>query len=212
MEELRSSEVLDKEIRSDSIKKAEKILSKADESVKVFEAGVNDRVLKAKEDAEKVSREGLDLYEKNINASLPLEKQRYLVSYIHDSIIEAMNKYFSEITEEKRLLVIQSLAQRCKPALLNKKIEAFVVGFNLSVAEKMLKEVFGESLFSCTEGKKEIIYEEAVKGFERKEGVILKAKDGSVVCRLTLDEKIKEILSEKSCVLAETLFGGRLPE
>ena len=32
MEELRSTEVLDKEIRSDSVKKAEKILAKADES------------------------------------------------------------------------------------------------------------------------------------------------------------------------------------
>jgi len=29
---------------------------------------------------------------------------------------------------------------------------------------------------------------------------------------LTLDEKIKEILDEKRGVLAQTLFGGRLPE
>ena len=48
MEELRSTEVLDKEIRSDSVKKAEKILAKADESAKQLIDGVQARIVKAK--------------------------------------------------------------------------------------------------------------------------------------------------------------------
>ena len=108
MEELRSTEVLDKEIRSDSVKKAEKILAKADESAKQLIDGVQDRIEKAKSDAEKISAEGIAVYEKNINASLPLEKQRYLVSYIYGSIMEAMDKYFESIGDKKRLLVIKS--------------------------------------------------------------------------------------------------------
>ena len=141
MEELRSTEVLDKEIRSDSVKKAEKILAKADESAKQLIDGVQARIVKAKSDAEKISAEGIAVYEKNINASLPLEKQRYLVSFIYGSIIEAMNKYFESIGDKKRLLVIQSLCERAKKAIQEKKISAVVVGFNLSDAESMLKEV-----------------------------------------------------------------------
>lgn len=212
MEELRSTEVLDKEIRSDSVKKAEKILAKADESAKQLIDGVQARIVKAKSDAEKISTEGIAVYEKNINASLPLEKQRYLVSFIYGSIIEAMNKYFESIGDKKRLLVIQSLCERAKKAIQEKKISAVVVGFNLSDAESMLKEVFPQNLSSCEAGDVQLVSRESLEGFNLKEGIILKSLDGSVTCRLTLDEKIKEILDEKRGVLAQTLFGGRLPE
>ena len=127
MEELRSTEVLDKEIRSDSVKKAEKILAKADESAKQLIDGVQDRVEKAKSDAEKISAEGIAVYEKNINASLPLEKQRYLVSYIYGSIIEAMDKYFESIGDKKRLLVIKSLCERAKKQFRKRKFQRLLL-------------------------------------------------------------------------------------
>lgn len=212
MEELRSTEVLDKEIRSDSIKKAEKILAKADETARQLIDGVQDRIEKARADAEKNSAEEIAVYEKNVNASLPLEKQRYLVSYIYGSIIDAMNKYFESIGAKKRLLVIQSLCERAKKIIQEKKFSAVVVGFNLSEAEAMLKNVFPGNLSSCEAGEFQIVFRENLEGFDLKEGIILKALDGSVACRLTLDEKIKEILDEKREALAQSLFSGRLPE
>ncbi len=212
MEELRSSDVLDKEIRSDSVKKAEKILAKADENAKALLESVNERVAKAKADAEKVSEEQIALYKKNVNAAGPLEKQRYLVSYIHNSLVEAMNKYFEEIGKEKRLLIIKKLAERAKPCILDKEISATVIGADLKASEKMLKELFGKNVTSVETGSENLIIEEVVQGFNKREGILLKTNDSSVLCRITLDEKIKELLSEKSCELAETLFGGRIPE
>lgn len=212
MEELRSAEVLDKEIRSDSVKKAEKILAKAEESARLLLDSVSERIAQARDDAEKKSRERIALYEKNTDASLPLEKQRYLVSYIHASVVEAMNDYFEKIGAEKRLAVIESLAGRAKGIVADKSVEAVAVGIDAASAEKMLKAVFGKKLVSCSAGEAVLLSGEAVEGFNRREGIILKIQDGAVICRLTLDEKINEILDEKSCELAKALFGGRLPE
>jgi V/A-type H+-transporting ATPase subunit E len=212
MEELRSAEVLDKEIRSDSVKKSEKILSKAEESAKQLIEGVDSRVSTEKEKAEKISRGKIDSYEKNINASMPLEKQRYLVSYIHNSLINALNEYFENLGEDKRLEVIRRLAENAKSAVAEKNVDAVVVGFDLAKSEKMLKGVFGKNLSSCKKGEEILLAGEKIDGFNFREGIVLKSADSAVTCRLTLDEKINEILGEKSCLLAETLFGGRLPE
>lgn len=212
MEELRSAEVLDKEIRSDSVKKAEKILAKAEESVRQLLDGVEARVAKEREAAEKKSEERIALYAKNTDASLPLEKQRYLVSYIHSSVVEAMNSYFDKIGADGRLKVLRSLAERAKEIVGGRDTDAVAVGLDEASAEKMLRAVFGKKLASCSSGNAVLLSGEAVEGFSRREGIILRTQDGTVVCRLTLDEKVHEILDEKSCELAKTLFGGRLPE
>ena len=76
----------------------------------------------------------------------------------------------------------------------------------------MLKDKFGENLASCSEGKEILLRDEAVKGFSRREGIILSTDDSKIKCRLTLDEIIKEMLDEKSEELSLALFCGRLPE
>ena len=213
MEELRSAEVLDKEIRADSMKKAEKILSKADATVKSLLNELDERIEKAKSDARKEFSDQILSFEKNAAASLPLEKQRQLVAFIHGSLVEAMNAYFEKIGEKKRFSIIEKLAEYCKEPLFGKKIDALVVGFDAKSAKKMLERLFGqENICSCKKTDVLLFSDETVEGFSIREGVILTACDGSVSCRLTLDEKVKEILEEKSYALATTLFCGRLPE
>lgn len=212
MEELRSTDVLDKEIRADGVKKAEKILEKAEETAKNLEAGVEERVAKAEKDARKRLEDNLSLFENNVSAALPLEKQRYLVSFVHKSVIDGLNDYFETIGKEKRFSVIKTLVERTVGVLGKKQVNAVCVGFDVKKCEKMLEEVLGKNVLSCKEGQERLLEEEAVEGFKFKEGILLKAEDGSVSCRLTLDEKIKEILNEKSAELAAALFGGRLPE
>ena len=213
MEELRSTEVLDKEIRADSMKKAEKILLKADTTVKALLNSLDTRIEKAKSDAQKEFSDQLLLFEKNATASLPLEKQRRLVAFIHNSLINAMNVYFDRIGEKRRFSIVEKLIERCKESLVGKKIDALVVGFNIKNVKKMLEKVFAqENICSCKAADVVLFSDEAVDGFSIREGVILTACDGSVSCRLTLDEKVKEILDESSYALATVLFCGRLPE
>ena len=212
MEELRSTEALDNEIRNDARKRAAKILEKADESAAALLNGVAQKVAEAQEDARKQSDARLALYKKNIDASIPLEKERYLVSYIYDSVMAAINSYFNEIGEDKRMQVIASLLERSMPALGGKDVSAIIIGYNETKAKKLLKKYLGKNLTECSQAEKYVLNAESIKGLEFREGFIIKALDGSVTCRLTLDEKVKEILDDENYELSSTLFCGRLPE
>ena len=212
MEELRSTEALDNEIRNDARKKAEQILKKAEETARSLIDGVKQKVQDEEALAQKNSDERLALYKKNKEAALPLEKQRYLVLNIHNAVIDAMNEYFDGLKEAERLDIIRILVERSKELLAGKTFTAVIIGFKKTTADRVLKKVLGKALSSSSVGEEHLIADEAVKGFNRREGVVLQSDDGSMVCRFTIDEKIKEILDKYSRELAESLFCGRIPE
>jgi len=215
MEELRSTDALDKEIVADAKKKADRILAKAEESCASLLGGVDARVQEAKSQAEAATRSMLALYKKNINASLPLEKERYLVSYIHESVIEALNVYFESAGEDKRLQIVKGLVERSKKVLGTRPVNARVLGFEKEAALEMLKSVFGTQILSVETAGAGENADETVEGFAFHEGVILSTADsnsGAITCRLTLDEKVKDILDSWNFELSDALFGGRLPE
>ncbi|MBR1912085.1 MAG: hypothetical protein IJ828_06985 [Treponema sp.] len=212
MEELRSTEALDNEIRNDARKKAEQILAKAEKTALSLIENVNQKVQDEEAAAQKNCDARLALYKKNKEAALPLEKQRYLVLTIHNAVIDAMNEYFDALKESERLDIIRMLVERSKDLLDGKTFNATIIGFKKLSADRMLKKVLGKAYSSGTVGDERLISDEAVKGFNRREGVVLQSEDGSMICRFTLDEKIKEILDTYSRELAETLFCGRIPE
>ena len=81
MEELRSTEILDKEIQEDARKKADKIVKNSQKEAQNIIDGVSGRIETAKQEKEKLYAEKLTRFERDTNASLPLEKQRFLVSF-----------------------------------------------------------------------------------------------------------------------------------
>ncbi len=212
MEELRSTKVLDNEIKNDARKKVVRIQEKTDESVKALLDGVADRLAEAEKAASQQSSERVAVYRKNVNASLPLVKERHRVSFIHNSIISAINAYFESAGEKKRLEVVKIMVERTKPILEGSKISAAVLGFEASAVMKLLSSVFGKSVISCEMGDARLFADDFVEGFNFHEGVILKTEDESIICRLTLDEKVKEILDDNTLELSNELFCGRLPE
>lgn len=212
MEELHSTAALDEEIKTDARKKAERILNKAEADSKSLLEGVNARLDAAEKKAVDASHERTALYEKNINASLPLEKQRYLVSYINQAVMTQINNYVSGLSEQKKLAVIKTLVERAKPSLAGKKVSAQVVNLDINAAASMLKEVLGEQVSSCVCAEPVLLAEDAVKGLAERDGILLTTDDGKMKCRFTFDEKVQELLDTKSYELSTTLFGGRLPE
>lgn len=212
MEELHSTAVLDDEIRTDARKKAERILAKADTDSKALLDGVQARIADAQKKASDASHERIALYEKNINASLPLEKQRYLVSYIHSAVVDQINVYLASLPEEKKLDVIKTLVERAKSVLAGKSVSAEVVGFDVKKAEDMLAKTLGIKVNTCKKAEPIVISDDAVDGIEKREGILVKTDDGKIVCRFTMDEKIREVLDTQSFELSSTLFCGRLPE
>lgn len=207
MEELRSTEILDKEIQVSARKKAERILAKADEDCKNLENSVSEKVNTAKNEVEALFAQRLDAIKKDSEASVPLEKQRLLVTFIQNEIIRHINEYLEALGEEKRIeLVLKNGQEICSRIAENAKVRAFVYGFDCKKVEKSLKKLLGTKLLATEEtvfGK--VALEESF--IELKEGIILVTEDGSIKIRFTLCEIVNAVLDKYREEMKDALFG-----
>ena len=94
--------------------------------------------------------------------------------------------------ELKKLKGRLKTATRGHKLLKDKSVEAVVFGFEIADAEKALKSMV--NVKSSSKGNIILLEDEGVRGLKFREGIILKSDDGKITLRLTLDEKIKEIL------------------
>lgn len=210
MEELRSTEILDKEIQVSARKKAERILAKADEDCKALENSVEERVAKAKTEVEALFANKLNAIKKDSEASIPLEKQRLLVSFVQSEIVSHINEYLASLSEEKRIeLVLKNAADILARLEDDAKVDAFIYGFDSKKAEKALKKLLGTKLSKVEEtvyGKAAL--EESV--IDLKEGIILVTEDSKLKARFTLCEVVNAVLDKYREEMKDALFGDVL--
>lgn len=210
MEELRSAEILDKEIQDDARKKAEKILRNADSQCDQIMAQVESRLEEAKKEKEIYFNQKAEQVKKDLDSSMPLEKSRFLVSYISSSIAKGINEYLKTLSSEKRFELAVSLLNQFSNLVSDRTFDAAVYGFDPAYVKSTLSSKV--KINSCSSVEFAKSGSEAVDGIEIHEGVILLSEDKSVKIRLTLEEVITELIDKYRKKLAVTLFGGRLPE
>ncbi|QNL97133.1 hypothetical protein [Treponema sp. Marseille-Q4132] len=208
MEELRSTEVLDKEIETDARKKAERILAKADSDGKALVADVAHRIEKFTEEKTAEYQKKTENYRADRDAVVPLEKERFLVSFIESAIVKAIDSYLDALGEEKRIALAVRRWNTYKSVVASQKVNAFVFGFDAARAETALKKE-GVSLASCTPVAYEKSGDEGIDGLTFNEGIILETEDKMIRCRLTLSQIVGELETEYRAELAKALFGGR---
>ncbi|MCQ2578565.1 MAG: hypothetical protein MJ176_08555 [Treponema sp.] len=207
MEELRSTEILDKEIQVSARKKAERILAKADEDCKSLESQVAERVEKAKNEVEALFAHKLEAIKKDSEASIPLEKQRLLVSFIQNEIVTNINDYLVALGEDKRIELVLKNAGEVLPRLSEgTKVNAFVYGFDSKKAEKALKKLLATNLSKVEETVfgKAALEESAI---DLKEGIILVSEDSKLKMRFTLCEVVNAVLDKYREEMKDALFG-----
>ena len=208
MEELRSTEVLDKEIETDARKKAERILAKADSDGKALVADVSHRIEKFTEEKTAEYQKKTESYQADRDAVVPLEKERFLVSFIESAIVKAIDSYLEALGEEKRIALAVRRWNAYKAVVASQKVNALVFGFDAARAEAALKKA-GVPLVSCTSVAYEKSGDEGIDGLTFKEGIILETEDKMIRCRLTLSQIVGELETEHRAELAKALFGGR---
>ncbi len=208
MEELRSTEVLDKEIETDARKKAERILAKADSDGKALVADVARRVETLKEEKTAEYQKKTESYQADRDAVVPLEKERFLVSFIESAIVKAIDSYLDALGEEKRIALAVRRWNAYKAVVASQKVNALVFGFDAARAEAALKKA-GVPLVSCTSVAYEKSGDEGIDGLTFREGIILETEDTMIRCRLTLSQIVGELETEHRAELAKALFGGR---
>ena len=206
MQELRSTEILDNEIRSEARRKAEKVLKRAEEECSQILAGVDKRIDEARAEKHEFYEKKLAAFDKDISASVPLEKQRMTVSFVQTELVKALNKYLAVMTEEDRVkLVLKSCDSSVFKGL---DLNAYVYGFDMDTAKKLLQSMLGVKPVSCTgtEFGRTIIEDDI--GLDKNEGIILESVDKSMRCRLTLVQIFSGIMDKYRAQLTNALFDG----
>lgn len=215
MEELRSTDVLEKEIQNDARIKAAKILEAAELQCQQVMAGVDLRLENALEERKAYYDHKFELFKNNLDSSLPLEKSRFLVSYISSSISNSINEFLKKLNQPERLSLVLSMLKQfdldSNKNLSESIFDANVYGFELNSAKKELEKtnLKIKDVSSIDFAKTN---EEAIDGIEIHEGIILVSENTGVKIRLTLEQYVSELIDKKRSELATTLFGGRLPE
>lgn len=207
MQELRSTDILDKEIQADARKKADRILRQAEVDCEKIISSVSENIKKAEEDKTNFYSLKIQALENDKKATLPLEKERFQVSFMQQQIINGINNYLSSLSVEQQ---IKLAVGKFDFFSVTKNVTAYIYGFSVSDVEKVLNKNLGNKLLACkeTQFNKLVIEEEA--GLENPKGIILEAEDLSFRCRLTVTQAVSKVLDKNRSELSQSLFGGQL--
>lgn len=207
MQELRSTDILDKEIQADARKKADRILRQAEVDCEKIISSVSENIKKAEEDKTNFYSLKIQALEDDKKATLPLEKERFQVSFMQKQIINGINNYLSSLSVEQQ---IKLAVGKFDFSSVTKNVTAYIYGFSVSDVEKVLNKNLGNKLLACkeTQFNKLVIEEEA--GLENPKGIILEAEDLSFRCRLTVTQAVSKVLDKNRSELSQSLFGGQL--
>jgi len=208
MEELRSTEILDREIREDARRKAEKALSASEAECAMISSDYASKL-----DADRAAKkaeyaEALAAYERDVAAAIPLEKERRLVSFIDAEVRSALDARLADLGPSGRLSLYGRLLSRYSPRFNGARVRVYARGFDPDQARAAVGRAFGPERVASSES----LDPERAAREGCSDGLIVEAEDGSVSCRASLEEIRNEILDSRRQELAEALFGGRLPE
>ena len=212
MEELRSTEILDKEIQEDARKKAGRILRDADAEAAKILAAVDSRVAAIRKEKENAYEQKIAAFKRDAEAALPLEEKRFLVSFEGNAVCAAINSYLKNLAAEKRLELLDHLLVRAATVIAGKQVNAEFFGIPQKAALLLLQKRFGSGVQSCTEIAFEKTGLAGISGIDIHEGMVLETADRQIRCRITLDELVSNVLNESREELTRTLFSGRLPQ
>ncbi|QQO11229.1 ATPase [Breznakiella homolactica] len=114
MEELKSTEALDKEILEDARKKASRILKSADDTVRNSADSWEKKTENSVAELTGKYRDRTEQGRAEIMARLPLDKQRIRSERAEKLLYEAMDTFLSKLSREKLLSILErELSSRC---------------------------------------------------------------------------------------------------
>lgn len=203
MEELRSTEILDREIHEDARRRAEKILKAAESDCQEIElkaaAEFEKTTASKKAECEKI----LSSYKRDCDAAVPLEKQRQLITFIDNSVREALDGWFAAADAKKKLAALRRLLERYSAVLTGKRFDVLSKGFSKKDISALALSVLGKDAeLSVTE-----LGDAEAGMLNVSEGFAVRTEDGSVFCRVTCDELKNELLQNHREELAGKLLG-----
>jgi len=144
MEELLSTEVLDREILEDARKKAYKILKTADESQAAHVRDWEEKTLNTVNSIKKTYAEKTKRTEEEILARLPLDKRRLRSETAEAFLKNAIDNFLGSLGREKLLAILEGeLSKRLEACAGEEGRKEFLYsGMNIDEARGILEKVF----------------------------------------------------------------------
>lgn len=210
MEEFRSTEILDKEIQDDARRKADKLLKKAESDGKKIINDMRAKLEQVASEKEAFYAEKIAQYKSNADASLPLEKNRFLASHQDDALQNALNEFFKNLPEQKKCTLVVALLKKYAPLIADASFATKYFGMNEKLAKKCLAEVFTSK--QCTSFEQGTSQNATSINLAQNFGLVLCTKDGAITCRATLAEYATFALDTNRAELSDALFAGRLSQ
>lgn len=208
MEELRSTDVLDREIQDDARRKVEKVLKAGEAECDLIAADVAHRLEKSRAEKAGEYAKRLEDYRHDMESAIPLEKQRRLVAFVDSEVRAALESWFDGLKADHKVALFQSLLEKFREPLAGKKVRATFAGIPQADAERIVKAAFGKENVITVVERPAAEPRSAFSG----DGMYVESEDGIISCRATVDEVRQVLLATKRQELAEALMGGRLPE
>ena len=199
MEELQSTEILDREILEDARKKAHRILKAADDTIKVKKAEWEKKTAAALSETEQKFAQNIQKSNEIRAASMPLEKRRIKAKKNEELINSAVQAWYNGLSKrqildiiklelEKRLAFCENLAGGGEARILIHKIEK-------PEAEALLKEALPDMPFKIETAQSQEPYPELI------------LENSKLKIYASIDKAVQHILSVKRAELAAALLG-----
>ncbi|MDR0487650.1 MAG: ATPase [Treponema sp.] len=202
MEELQSTEILDREILEDARKKALRILKTADDTALAQTAEWEKKTASTLEDIDKKFAEQCRLASDEIMAKLPIDKHRAKAEKIENLLKDAVKTWYSGLS---RLRILELLTGELKKRLgfiqefaSFRQRRAVFCGIERKEAESVLKSVNMECAI------------EEIPSADGYPSIILESENVRIIA--SVQKTVDYLLQEKRAELAFALLGSAFAE
>jgi hypothetical protein len=145
MEELQSTEILEREILEDARKKAVRILKSADDTIRAKTAEWEKKTAAAIGELEKKNEGQKELAAEKIMARLPVDKLRAKVEKIESLLKSAVESWYNDLSRQRILdLLSRELSKRlavCEEISASSRKNVYYSGLDRRETETVLKNV-----------------------------------------------------------------------
>jgi vacuolar-type H+-ATPase subunit E/Vma4 len=200
MEELQSTDILDREILEDARKKAHRILKAADDTIKAKSADWEAKLKSTLDELEKKYEKNSKSTAEEIMAVLPIDKQRARAKKIEELLHLAVESWYSSLSRKRVLGFLQAeLAKRlaaCGGFSASGGIRAYIHKVEKAEAEPILRAVLPDK--TCTI--------ETTQSTAAYPSIILENQEVRIYA--SIGKTVDFILGEKREELIAALLGG----
>ena len=202
MEELQSTEILDREILEDARKKALRILKTADDTVRVQTAEWEKKIAANLDELEKTHTEQCKIATAEIMARLPTDKRRAKAEKIENLLHDAVASWYAGLSRSRILEMIkEELVKRIS------QVEEFAAAGQRRALVSALERKEAETILKTVTGTCTIEEVPSVHGYPE---IVLET--GNVRVTASIQKTVDYLLQKKRAELIEALLGSDFTE